>query len=180
MNNGAGLIDKVVNNFRYLLSVIICIFVTIGFSGCSKVGEFDFYKDSPEAEKLSVANTAKGVQIANFAKQFLGVPYVYGGHNPSGFDCSGLVQYSHQRVGVNVPRTASIQYEMAQEISISEMRPGDVIFFRMGFWKTSHVGIYVGKGIFVHAPSSGKVVTLASLTSPYWRNRIEKIGRLYR
>ncbi len=158
--------------------IFACVF--IGLNGCSKVGQFDFINDSPEINNAPGVNIAKGVEIANIAKQYLGVSYVYGGHNPSGFDCSGLVLYSHQKVGIDVPRTAHLQYEAAREISASEMHQGDVVFFRLGLWKASHVGIYVGNGRFIHAPSSGKKVTLASLSNPYWRNRIVKIGRFYR
>ncbi len=167
-------------NFRRFLGAIVCAYISVGLSGCSKTRQVYFFKDAPIVNKFSSINVAKGAEIAKIAKQYLGVPYAYGGHDPAGFDCSGLVQYSHQRAGVNVPRATSTQFEAAQEISVTDMQPGDVIFFRMGFWKISHVGIYVGKGKFIHAPSSGKHVKFASLTNPYWQNRIEKIGRLYR
>ncbi len=167
---------KVLFNFRWFFGPILCFCISVGLNGCSKA---HLRNDDPVAKKFSSINAAKGAEIAKIAKQYLGVPYTYGGHNPAGFDCSGLVQFSHQKVGIHVPRTTAKQYETAREISVAEMRPGDVVFFRMGFWKTSHVGIYVGKGKFIHAPSSGKYVSMASLANPYWQNRIDKIGRLY-
>jgi cell wall-associated NlpC family hydrolase len=180
MNNGVSWVYRVTFSFWRFFGAIVCICIAIGLNGCSKVRQIDLHNNAPAIKKLSSINAAKGAEIAKIAQQYLGAPYAYGGHKPGGFDCSGLVQFSHQRVGVDVPRTASLQFEDAQEVSFTEIQPGDVIFFQMGFWKTSHVGIYVGKVKFIHAPSSGKHVSLARLTNSYWRNRIEKIGRLYR
>lgn len=121
----------------------------------------------------------KGSEIFNIAQEFLGVPYRYGGGDPSGFDCSGLVQFSHFNAGISVPRTASAQYKAAHPITRSELKPGDVIFFRVNWRKISHVGIYAGQGKFIHAPSSGKQVKISSLNEPYWQKRMVKTGRFY-
>jgi len=98
----------------------------------------------------------KGSEIYHIAEGFLGVPYRYGGSDPSGFDCSGLVQFAYKNAGISVPRTAADQYKAAQSIARSELKPGDVIFFRQHWRKISHVGIYAGHGRFIHAPGSGK------------------------
>lgn len=121
----------------------------------------------------------KGFAILNIAENHLGTPYVYGGSNPSGFDCSGLVQYSHNSVGIKVPRTAAAQYHAAQTVNKANLKPGDVIFFRLNWKKVSHVGIYAGQGRFIHSPKTGKHVSFSSIDEPYWRKRIAKTGRFY-
>ena len=111
----------------------------------------------------------------------LGVPYHYGGSSPtSGFDCSGLVQYAYGQAGIQVPRTTGEQYRAALPIRRHALRPGDVIFFRThGRRFVSHVGIYLGKDQFIHAPSSGKQVSIDSLQDNYWRRRYTSGGRMF-
>lgn len=122
----------------------------------------------------------KGLQIVSIAEDYLGTPYRYGGDGPSGFDCSGLVQYTHMNVGIDVPRTADDQSKIARKVSLSNLRPGDVIFFRQNiFRKISHVGIYTGNGQFIHAPKAGVPVSFSSLEEPYWEKRLVKAGRFY-
>ena len=111
------------------------------------------------------------------ARQLIGTPYRYGGSDPSGFDCSGLVQYVHARAGLRVPRTTRQQYRAARRVSLSDLRPGDLLFFRRNGRGVSHVGIYEGGGRFIHAPSSGKRVSRATLDNPYWRRRLAGAGR---
>ena len=107
--------------------------------------------------------------IIKFAENYLGVPYVYGGSSPSGFDCSGLVYYVFRNLGYSVPRTASAQYYAGTPIKKSDLQPGDLVFFQNTSGKgISHVGIYVGNGQFIHAPSTGKVVSYANLNSTYY------------
>ncbi len=93
----------------------------------------------------------------------MGVRYVYGGESPTGFDCSGLVQYSYARVGISLPRTTYAQYASGQPVSRSELEPGDLVFFD----GVGHVGIYVGGGRFIHAPHTGTVVQFATLSGWY-------------
>ena len=120
-----------------------------------------------------------GKQIASLAKTQVGAPYRYGGASPRGYDCSGLVFYAHGKFGISTPRTSSAQFNSARPIKLSQLESGDVVFFRINRKKISHVGIYVGKGKFVHAPSSGKLVTTNHLNEPYWKTRIVGAGRLY-
>lgn len=110
----------------------------------------------------------------------IGVPYRYGGSDPhEGFDCSGLVYYAYARNGQAVPRTSRAQFDAAQKIPIEQAAAGDLLFFQDQA-SLSHVGIYVGEGRFVHAPSSGRTVSLASLDEPYYRRHFVAIGRLLR
>jgi len=110
------------------------------------------------------------------ALQQVGVPYRYGGATPNGFDCSGLVQYSYSRVGKSVPRTTKALWKNAQPVSRDQMRAGDLLFFNIA-GKMSHVGMYIGDDRFVHAPSTGKVVSVASLRSDYYRKALIRAGR---
>lgn len=104
------------------------------------------------------------------AKKYLGVPYVWGGTSPSGFDCSGLTQYSYNKIGISIPRTSRTQFTIGKFIPRSRtdlLEPGDLLFFGYGGDATRihHVAIYVGGGSFIHAPGTGDRVRYASLTA---------------
>jgi len=101
----------------------------------------------------------------------VGTPYRYGGASPAGFDCSGLVQYTHLAAGVRVPRSTKAQKKASQRVRGSRRQPGDLLFFRIGF-NSYHVGILVDDERFVHAPSSGKRVQLSRIDNPYWEKRL--------
>jgi len=107
----------------------------------------------------------------------LGAPYRYGGATSRGFDCSGLVYYSYRKAGIRVPRSTIAQYRHAQPVALSDIQPGDLLFFRLAFHSISHVGIYAGNGRFIHAPSKGEVVSYSSLKKPYWKKRLVAAGR---
>lgn len=120
-----------------------------------------------------------GQQIANLAKLQVGNPYRYGGATPNGFDCSGLVYYTHGKLGIRTPRTSRQLYSIARPIKLSQLESGDVVFFKLNNKKISHVGIYIGKGQFVHAPNTGRKVSTNQLSDPFWNTRIIGGGRLY-
>lgn len=95
-----------------------------------------------------------GNNVIDTAQQFLGVPYVWGGSSPSGFDCSGFVQYVFARCGIDLPRTADVQATAGTPVSKSELQPGDLVFFAGDYVNISHVGIYVGDGKMIHASTT--------------------------
>jgi len=98
--------------------------------------------------------------------QYLGVPYVWGGASPSGFDCSGLVMYVYAQVGISLPHNTVAQWSYPRAVSVprSELQPGDLVFFA----GLGHVGIYVGNGQFIHAPHTGDVVRIDSLGGSWY------------
>jgi murein DD-endopeptidase len=124
----------------------------------------------------------QGAQIAQTARRYLGVPYRYGGADPSrGFDCSGLVAYVHDQEGISVPRTAAAQFSAAQRVNASDLRPGDLVFFRLKprSRDVTHVGIYTGQRRFVHAPQTGRNVGESRLDDAYYSERYAGSGRFY-
>ena len=127
----------------------------------------------PTAEQKA---SAQGEYAAAVALQQVGVPYRYGGSTTSGFDCSGLVQYAWAAAGKSLPRTTGQQWGFAETVSADELQDGDLVFFRIE-GKMSHVGLYVGDGRFVHAPSSGRTVTVARLDSPFYRRAFLRAAR---
>jgi peptidoglycan DL-endopeptidase CwlO len=97
------------------------------------------------------------------AMQYLGTPYVYGGASPSGFDCSGFVMYVFAQIGVSLPHNAAAQYGYGTPVDRSQLQPGDLVFFN----GLGHMGIYVGGGSFIHAPHTGDVVKISSMSGWY-------------
>jgi len=113
------------------------------------------------------------------ARKMLGHPYRWGGYSPDkGFDCSGLIYYVYGQHGRSVPRTAEAQYAYARPVAFSQIRPGDLVFFRLYRNDVSHVGIYLGEYLFIHAPSTGKRVTYSSLRDAFWQTRFVGAGRI--
>ena len=105
------------------------------------------------------------------AMDFLGVPYRNGGSDPSGFDCSGLVQWVFARHGTMLPREAKDQYRVGRDVDLRDVQPGDLIFFETVSRGASHVGIVIGEGRFIHAPNSSGVVRVEPYTANYWIRR---------
>src|SRR5688572_23976038 len=121
---------------------------------------------------------AVGGAIADVAMGMVGTRYRYGGTDPlEGFDCSGLVYYAYEQAGYRVPRTSQELFRAARKISLGDADPGDLMFFQ-DQTKLSHVGIYLGDGLFVHAPATGQNVAVGSLESPYYQEHLVAVGRL--
>ena len=126
--------------------------------------------DGPLAASMSYDGSL-GQQIVSYAKQYLGVPYVYGGNGPNCFDCSGFTTYVYRHFGYTLNRTATGQLSNGVSVSKSELQPGDLVFFKDGGSKpVSHVGIYIGGGQFIHASTSTYEVRINDLTSGYYNN----------
>lgn len=140
----------------FLVSVIL-----LWLAGCSTQPRVSAPQSVPDvAARHSVMMDALGQ---------IGRPYVYGGADGAGFDCSGLVYDVYRKVGIELPRTAAQQYHSGKQIPFAEAAPGDLIFYRIG--GGMHVTIYVGHDEVVQAPASGKTVSIAHISRPYWRDR---------
>lgn len=124
----------------------------------------------PSASELAAApvyGSADPASVFAVAQQYLGVPYVYGGATPAGFDCSGLVKYVYAQFGINLPHSSSAQGAAGTQISVSEAVPGDLVVM------SGHIGFYAGNGNILHAPYEGTVVRTQPIwTSDYWIVRI--------
>jgi cell wall-associated NlpC family hydrolase len=117
-------------------------------------------------------------RAASYAQKFIGTRYRYGGNHPNkGFDCSGLVQYSYSLAGVKVPRSTERQMQATRYVPTNQLKRGDLLFFHQEGKRFSHVGIYIGRGRFVHAPSSGKSVKISTLSNSYWRKHLASTRR---
>lgn len=139
------------------------------FAGCSALPRVD---DTAQRDEVRF-------QVVMTASAMLGMPYQYGGSTPTdGFDCSGLVHYSYAQAGVPVPRTAVSLYRESQRVRLTQLRPGDVLFFRLNGKRISHVGIYLGDRRFIHAPKTGKDVSISTLDNEYWGEHLVSAGRM--
>jgi peptidoglycan DL-endopeptidase CwlO len=117
-----------------------------------------------ESEITAAAPAAQYGGVVGIAMQYLGVPYRWGGADPSGFDCSGFAMYVYAKVGVSLPHHAASQYGMGSPVSRDQLAPGDLVFFN----GLGHMGIYVGGGQFIHAPHTGDVVKISNLSDSWY------------
>ena len=123
-----------------------------------------------QVDAAAASASGKGSEIAQYAQQYVGYPYVYGGSSPSGFDCSGFVTYVCKHFGYSVNRTASAQMDNGTAVSKSQLQPGDLVFFNNGnsSKQATHVGIYIGGNQFVHASTPTVGVIVSDMDSAYY------------
>ncbi|MEO8304420.1 MAG: C40 family peptidase [Betaproteobacteria bacterium] len=126
----------------------------------------------------SALTTAQDLTTA--ALDLIGIRYKWGGNTPAtGLDCSGLVRYVFQQVtGVTLPRTAKDMSRLGEQVAVSDLKPGDLVFFNTRRFAFSHVGIYLGDNRFVHAPRRGREVEVATLDSTFWQKRFDGARRM--
>jgi len=138
---------------------------------------------SPVHTPSAVPPTGLGSTPVEIAHRYLGVKYVFGGSNPAvGLDCSGLVQLVFRQLGIALPRTAQQQFEATARVSREQLEPGDLVFFARTYadphdWIT-HVGIYVGGGMQINAPTEGQVVSIQPVFSGFWGAHYAGAGRV--
>lgn len=180
-------------NHRSARSLLALLGVSIALAACTTVSERPPEQDrsigtrgsereEPEAEvrtpqleapTLRRPGPARGLQwargqrAADVAMKYRGAPYRWGSAGPSGFDCSGFVQYVYAQVGVSLPHNAAMQYEYGNAVSRDSLEPGDLVFFD----RLRHNGIYIGQGRFIHSRQTGKRVSVATLDEDWYRSR---------
>ena len=159
----------------------LLLWTLVTVAGCATHGPTPT-RDTPDQASRSQPTRATalpaGDRVADIALDMVGTPYRFGGASPRGFDCSGLVYFAHDQVGIPVPRTTRAQQAAAREVRLSSLQRGDLLFFDTA-WKAGHVGIYIGEGQFVHAPSSGKQVEVATFKVGYFAPRLKAAGRFH-
>lgn len=135
--------------------------------------EYDAYYAAPVAAQTQQSVSSKGSQIVSTAMQYIGVPYVYGGTTPSGFDCSGFTSYVYGKFGYSLNRTAAGQASNGSVVaSKADLQPGDLLLFKSSDSSgIGHVGIYVGDGNMIHAPKPGSSIKITSINSSYYTSR---------
>ena len=133
---------------------------------------------APAPVTASAGRHAAAYAITGTALGLRGAPYRNGGNDPSGFDCSGFVQYVFNQNGVRVPRTVTEQFRAGHDVDASSLEPGDLVFFTTVTSGASHVGISIGGDEFVHAPSGYGAVRVERLSAPYWSTRFVGVKRV--
>ena len=156
---------------------MLLIMSIAALAGCASGAQLS-PKQSTHSNVVAQKPESLGARIADSALDLVGIPYRYGGQSPdAGFDCSGLVYFTYRQAGIDIPRVSEDQFKISRKISYQDIRDGDLVFFQ-DQRKLSHVGIYVGDGMFIHAPSSGKTVSIADMSAPYYQRHLVAVGRL--
>ncbi|HEX7812020.1 MAG TPA: C40 family peptidase [Burkholderiales bacterium] len=143
-----------------------------GLAGCAGAPE------EPTRPAVVRASDETARKAVDYARDMVGKPYKYAGDTPAGFDCSGLVRYSYGKAGIRMPRDTQSQRKQSALVSVRNLREGDLLFFDQEGKKASHVGIYLGNGRFVHAPSSGGKVRTDSLKAEFWKKHFVEARRV--
>lgn len=161
------------SNVRVKVKKVIIILALSLFSafGLSSMAVAD-HRPSIFSDFSSIKNAA-----ISYAKEQVGTPYRFGGAQPGrGFDCSGLIQYAYQKVGIKIPRDTRSQYQFLPKTATPE--PGDLVFFKIKGNRISHAGIYIGDNQMIHAPRPGKRVEITRFDTPYWQKHFYGFGKI--
>lgn len=165
----------IADSHRPFLHAAVAVIAALSLAGCAGSAGVRTKPGAVSSSKQVPASVAE--RAAAVALQQVGAAYRYGGASPAGFDCSGLVQYSYREAGKKLPRTTGQLWDSAGMVAYDDLQVGDLLFFRFD-GKMSHVGIYVGEERFVHAPSTGKTVSVDSLDAEFYRRALVRGGRV--
>lgn len=145
------------------MRTLLALGLALMLSGCLSFGGGSG-RSSEEVERLRQT-------IVVDALGQIGRPYRYGGNNPDGFDCSGLVQYVFAQSGVKLPRSSREQSDIGHKIDLDDAEPGDLLFYSFTGSRIDHVAVYLGDGQAVHAPASGRQIIVAPVAQKYWMQK---------
>lgn len=168
---------------RPLAIAVVSAVLALGTStvGAQEASEASLAATATATAKSVASSALKSAQdLSIFALGLLGIDYRWGGNEPeNGLDCSGLVRYVFQQVtGVTLPRSAKEMSRVGDKVALSDLKPGDLVFFNTRRFAFSHVGIYLGDGQFIHAPARGREVEVATLDKNFWQKRFSGARRL--
>ena len=173
------------NSRTYSRLIAVAVVIAALHASVAAAAERAADRSLAEQARASLAAAATRVvdgtrDVGMFALSLVGIDYRYGGDTPErGLDCSGLIRYVFQEVtGVTLPRTSKELSRIGRDVRAADLAPGDLVFFNTRRFAFSHVGIYLGDDRFIHAPSRGGEVGVASLSSEYWRKRYNGARRL--
>ncbi len=148
-----------------LISILFLLVISALFYGCGS-------SDYAEHKQIKSPDKVSGWDILHTAKGQLGLKYRFGGVSPkTGFDCSGFVMWVHRASGIHIAREAPDQFKRGKKVKKNNLRAGDVVFFETYKPGPSHVGIYDGKGSFIHSPNSKSRVKYTKLSNSYYKKR---------
>jgi len=174
-------------SLRFCRSISALLAIVALAAGCASVPSAESTSPSPVAapHPAITGDTAGdkpvlnlGGAVADLAADMVGARYRLGGTDPvQGFDSSGLAFYAYDLAGYPIPRTPADQFRAAHKIALADASAGDLFFFQ-DQTKLSHVGIYLGDGLFVHAPETGRQVSVARIDAPYYQEQLIAVGRL--
>lgn len=155
---------------RELLILLCAVWLAAGLQGCGKRGI---------APGTAARPASPGAVVAT-ARAQIGVPYKYGGSTPkAGFDCSGLLYWSFRQHGMSIPRTTKEQAAFGHGVKRADLKPGDIVIFRISPKQGLHTGMVTGRDVFVHSPSAGGKVREEKLSSGYWKARFVAARRVF-
>lgn len=171
----SSLQSKIVQRRRLIPLIFVLALSACGHEQVRRIPDTESRGSRVEPDK-NVHRQSTGERAATAAVRQIGVPYQYGGATVRGFDCSGLAQYAYAQAGKRIPRTTAQQWRKLSPVPRDKLQVGDVLFFRIN-GGVSHVGLYLGKNRFVHAPSSGREVSIAELDSEFYERAFVRGGR---
>lgn len=163
--------------FIICFAIVVCQWTSVGYASSAEIDGKEYKTRLVKTESYA---GPKGQQITAMAKQYVGTPYVWGGASPAGFDCSGFVYYLYKQFDIDLPRMADGQALTGNSVNISDLQPGDLVFFSTYEPGPSHSGIYLGDGCFIHASSGAGEVIITSLLKPYYKERYLGARRVIR
>lgn len=150
-----------------ILAVLLSGALVLVSCGKSSVKSHHSSSGNKTSSSSTKAKGKDGSSLLKTAEKYIGTPYKYGGCDPSGFDCSGFMFFTHKQHGITIPRTAKEQSKGGKAVARKNLKVGDVVAFKLP--STYHVGMYTGKGTFIHSPRTGTKIREESLDSSYWK-----------